>query len=126
MRKGNVLTIAFPAIPMAVMMVLMLLNWTEIQGVDLKGLMVISLVVLFPLLIFIQGLITYRHKTNIIFSLGTSLLGIILFIMVLTRHDTRTTFETCVYYCGLYFVFGVVGYVVGFILKKVKSLTAKS
>ena len=83
--------------------------------------MVISLVVLFPLLILIQAIVSALNRINIFVSLGVSILATMLFIIVLHAYDTRNLFSTMYHYSKIYLMSGIVGYVVGKLFYKFKK-----
>ena len=83
--------------------------------------MVISLVVLFPLLILIQAIVSALNRINIFVSLGVSILATMLYIIVLHTYDTRGLSSSMYHYSKIYLMSGIVGYVVGKLIYKFKS-----
>lgn len=88
---------------------------------DSKGLIAISLVVLFPLLIFIQSMMSTLNHLKVCLPLGTSILATMLLIITLHIGDTRGLFSTMYYYSTIYLMCGIIGYVIGKVICKCKS-----
>lgn len=114
MKKKTVIIAGFPAMTMMVITLLSFLGSS-------KGLMAVSLVVLFPLLVLIQGLVSAINRINIGLPLGVSILATIGLMMVLHMGDFRGLMSTTCYYCVVYFMAGMIGYVIGKVVDKVKS-----
>lgn len=88
----------------------------------MKGIMAVSLVALFPVLILIQGLISALNRINIGLSLGMSILSTMLFIIGLQADDTQDLMYS---YGKIYFMFGIIGYMIGQVINKMKSIKKK-
>lgn len=54
----------------------------SVEIVDLKGLFVLSLLLLFPLIFFIQGLYAFKFKTNYLIPLLISLFSFLVVLLV--------------------------------------------
>lgn len=126
MKKKTISITIFPAIYTITLTGLTLLSSTSLNDNGalnfVKDLMVISLVVLFPLLIFIQAIMSGVYRINILLSLGISILATMLFIIVLHANDTRNLASTLYHYSKIYLIAGLIGYVIGNLLYKFKSL----
>ena len=98
MKKKTIAITLFPAIYTIIIIFLTILSSTSLNATGaldfVKGIMVISLVVLFPLLILIQAIVSALNRINIFVSLGVSILATMLFIIVLHAYDTRNLFST--------------------------------
>ena len=92
--------ILFPAIYTVILSLLTILVPSPL---DSKGLIAISLVVLFPLLILIQSMMGTVNDINVCLPLATSIL------------------VTMSYYSAIYLISGIVGYVIGKIICKFKA-----
>ncbi|MDR5586357.1 MULTISPECIES: hypothetical protein [Clostridium] len=87
------------------------------KGIDFKGLFIISLLLLFPLLFLIQGILCAVNNTNIvnlIFSFGVSILD---YIILMKIYLNDSAFE----YVLIYSVLWIIGYTITYIVKKIKS-----
>ena len=126
MKKKTIAITLFPAIYTMIIIFLTILSSTSLNATGaldfVKGIMVISLVVLFPLLILIQAIVSALNRINIFVSLGVSILATMLFIIVLHTHDTRNLFSTMYHYSKIYLMSGIVGYVVGKLFYKFKKI----
>lgn len=125
MKNKRIAIALFPAIYTIFIVFLTILSSTSLNANGVldfvKGLMVISLVVLFPLLILIQAIVSALNRINIFVSLGVSILATMLYIIVLHAYDTRNLFSTMYHYSKIYLMFGLVGYVIGKLIYKFKS-----
>lgn len=76
MKKKTIAITLFPAIYTLIIIFLTILSSTSLNATGtldfVKGIMVISLVVLFPLLILIQATVSALNRINIFVSLGVS------------------------------------------------------
>ena len=116
MKKKTI--ILFPAI---YTLILALSTNLVPSPLDSKGLIAISLVMLFPVLILIQSMISALNHLKVWLPLGTSILATMLFIITLHIGDTRGLFSTMYYYSAIYLIAGIVGYVIGKVICKLKS-----
>lgn len=117
MKKKTIAITFFPTTYTIIIIFLTILSSTSLNATGaldfVKGLIVISLVVLFPLLILIQAIISALNRINIVVSLSVSILATMLFIIVLHASDTRNLFSTMNHYSKIYLMSGIAGYVVG-------------
>ena len=121
MKKKTIAITLFPTIYTIIITILSATSLGNTGMLDVKGLMAISLVVLFPLLILIQALISALNRINIFISLGASIIATMLFIIRLHINDTRRFSSTMHHSCKIYLISGIVGYVVGKLIYKFKS-----
>lgn len=125
MKKKTIIITLFPAIYTMVLTFLTVLSTTSLNASGaldfVKGLVAISLVILFPFLILIQGVISGLNRINLLLPLATSILATLLFIIVLHARDTRGLFSTMTNYSEIYLISGIVGYVIGIFIYKFKS-----
>ena len=115
MKRNNLITILFPSL---IMILISIISLIDISHMDLKGLFIVSIVVLFPLLILIQGMLVSLNKTNIILALLTSILTFIGVMLILMQ-----TFE--IIYIRYYIISFAIGYLISKILMKLKLLKLK-
>ncbi|WP_017825061.1 MULTISPECIES: hypothetical protein [Clostridium] len=118
-KKKNIIIIFFPAILMSLLTVISFSNMNvyNTTGIDFKGLFILSLLLLFPLLFLIQGILCAVNNTNIvhiIFSFGASILD---YIILMKIYLNDSAFE----YVLIYSVLWIVGYTIIYIVKKIKS-----
>ncbi len=121
MKKKTIAITLFPTIYTIIITLLSATSLGNTGMLDIKGLMAISLVVLFPLLILIQALISALNRINIFISLGASIISTMLFIIGLHTNDTRGLSSTMYHYSKIYLISGIIGYVVGKLIYKFKS-----
>ena len=108
MKRNNLITTLFPSLIMILISIIS-------SYMDLKGLFIISIVALFPLVLLIQGIFVALNKTNIILALLTSILTFIAVMFILMK-----AFE--IIYIQYYTISFVIGYLVSKILMKLNSL----
>ncbi|MBN1038875.1 hypothetical protein DVW12_09180 [Clostridium botulinum] len=118
-KKKNIIIIFFPAILMSLLTVISFSNMDvyNTTGIDFKGLFILSLLLLFPLLFLIQGILCAVNNTNIvnlIFSFGVSILD---YIILMKIYLNDSAFE----YVLIYSVLWIVGYTITYIVRKIKS-----
>lgn len=104
MKKHNLFTILFPSV---IMLLMAMILFTDINSIDLKGLFIISIVALFPLLFLIQGITCVLSNTNFIISLLISIATYKL-IMIIFMNDL--VYEYILYY--------VVSFAIGYLISK--------
>ena len=118
MKRNNLITILFPS---SIMILISIISFMDISHMDLKGLFIVSIVVLFPLAILIQGIFVALNKTNIILALLISILTFIGVMFILMK-----TFE--IIYIEYYTISFAIGYLISknlMKLKLVKSIKIK-
>jgi len=108
MKRNNLITTLFPSLIMILISIIS-------SYMDLKGLFIISIVALFPLVLLIQGIFVALNKTNIILALLTSILTFIGVMFIVMK-----SFE--IIYIEYYTISFVIGYLVSKILMKLNSL----
>ena len=125
MTQKNIRTILFPSIAIIVITLFATLSLDKFVKLDYKGILVISIVLFFPLLILIQGVIIAINRTNIFLSLGLSLLTTIIVGMAFSLNDTSIGYATISFYVIRYLKYGVVGYLISYIVIKIRSKIRK-
>lgn len=113
-KKRSVVTILFPALFMTIITIVSFSNIFNFNGIDSKGIFIVSLIALFPLLFFIQGIISAVNNTNVLLSLGVSILNFIILMIVYLNNSAFI-------YILIYLAFGVIGYIITHIIEKIKS-----
>lgn len=108
MKKKTIAITLFPAI-----YTIIITSLNDTGALEVKGLMAMSLVVIFPLLILIQAIASALNRVNIVISLGLSLQATLGFLIVLQGSDTRELASTLYYYGTMYSISGIVGFVGG-------------
>lgn len=73
MKKKTIAITLFPAIYTIIITILSFTSLNDTGALEVKGLMAMSLVVIFPLLILIQAIASALNRVNIVISLGLSL-----------------------------------------------------
>lgn len=102
-KKSNLFTLVFPAILMTLITMVCHYNMNEFNGVDYKGISILSLVLLFPLLFLVQGIVSAKTNTNIFLSLGISTIDFILLMAIYLNFSAW-------FYTVIYLLFGIIGY----------------
>lgn len=103
MKVKNIITILFPTLFMTLITVVSFQHMLNYTSLDFKGIFLISLIFLFPILFFIQGITCAITRTNIFLALGVSILDFIILMFVYLN-------DSAFVYNIIYIVFGIVGY----------------
>jgi hypothetical protein len=114
MKKKNVVTVLFPLLFMTIITIISFSNMLDFKGIDFKGIFILSLILLFPLLFLLQGIICAINNTNLFLSLGVSILNFIILLMVYLN-------DSALIYVFIYLTFGVIGYLITKSIVKIKS-----
>lgn len=114
MKKKSVVTVLFPALFMTIITIVSFANMLDFNGIDFKGIFILSLILLFPLLFLLQGIICVINNTNIFLSLGVSILNFIILMMVYLN-------DSAFIYVLIYLAFGAIGYLITKFIVKFKS-----
>lgn len=123
MTKKNMLTISFPSIVMIFITLFTNFNLDKFIILDYKGIFVVSIVVLFPLLLLVQGVISALNRTNILLSLAVSLITTIIVGVVLCSNGTGIQYKIISYYSIRYLKYGIVGYLISYIIIQIRLKT---
>ena len=115
MKKSNIITIIFPTLFMTIITISSFQNMLNFNGLDFKGLFIVSLILLFPILFLIQGIICAINNTNIFLSFGVSILDFII-LMFVYMNDSAFGYNL------IYLVIGIIGYLITKFILKGKSL----
>ncbi|RDY26539.1 hypothetical protein CHL78_012865 [Romboutsia weinsteinii] len=103
MEKKDIGIIIFPSILMILATIISFGEISFISHLDVKGFFVLSLVLIFPTLIFMQGILSGKNRINIFLSLGISLVTFIV-IMVIYLNTSASI------YIGVYIISWSLGY----------------
>lgn len=103
MKIKNIITVIFPTLFMTLITVVSFKNMLNFNGIDFKGIFISSLIFLFPLLFFIQGLTCAITRTNIFLAFGISILDFIILMFVYMN-------DSAFIYNIIYIVFGISGH----------------
>jgi hypothetical protein len=114
MRKVSVIITLFPALFMNIIAIVSFSNMSNFNSIDFKGIFILSLILLFPLLFLIQGIICARYNINAFISLGASILGFIILMLVYLN-------DSAVIYIFTYLIFGIMGYLITKICRKLSK-----
>ena len=113
MKKKNVVTVLFPLLFMTIITIISFSNMLDFKGIDFKGIFILSLILLFPLLFLLQGIICAINNTNVFLSLGVSILNFIILLMVYLN-------ESAAIYILIGLTLGAVGYLITKLIVKIK------
>lgn len=109
MKNKRILIVLFPAFFMTIITILG--SIPDIINVDFKGILVLSLLLIFPLLFLLQGIICVLGNINVFLSLGVSILDFLILAMICLN-------SSAFFYIPIYLMLGTIGYLTAkFILK---------
>ncbi len=114
MKMKSAITILFPALFMTIITMILFSNMFSFSEINIKEISIVSLILLFPLLFLIQGILSAVNNINILFTLGVSILNFIILMIVYLN-------DSAFIYILIYLAFGIVGYIITNIIVKVKS-----
>ncbi|OOM75914.1 hypothetical protein CLPUN_29510 [Clostridium puniceum] len=114
MEKRKVLTMLFPTLSMTIITITSFSNMLNFNAIDFKGIFILSLILLFPLLFLMQGIICAISNINVFLSLGVSILNFIILTMVYLN-------DSALIYVLIYVTFGVIGYIITKYIVKSKA-----
>ncbi|WP_434302928.1 hypothetical protein [Clostridium botulinum] len=114
MEKRRIITITFPALLMTIITIISFQNMLNFNGIDFKGIFIISLILLFPILFIIQGILCAISHTNVFLSLGVSILDFIILMFVYMN-------ESAFIYNLIYLTCGIIAYLITKSIKKALS-----
>lgn len=112
-KNRNVVTIIFPSLFMTIITIISFSNMLNFNVIEFKGIFILSLILLFPLLFLLQGIISAVNNTNVLLGLCISTLDFIILIMVYLN-------DSAFIYILIYLVFGLVGYIITKSIIKIK------
>lgn len=118
MKKKSVVTALFPALFMTITTIVSFSNMLDFNGIDYKGIYILSLILLFPLLFLLQGIICAINNTNVFLSVGLSILTFIILMIVYLN-------DSAFIYVLIYFTFGAVGHLIAKFIMKIKASRSK-
>ena len=111
MNKKNISIALFPTIIMILICFIEKSSIFKFSPMDLKGLLIVSVVLIFPIIFLIQGIIATANNTNKIVSLGVSLISYLVYLVRIMK-------EAALMYIVFYFVWYVLGIFVGTLIRK--------
>lgn len=82
MKKINIFTIFMPSLIIFIILLMLFTNIFGLHDMDIKGLHILCLVLIFPIVFLVQGVISKLTNTNIILSLLVSIVAYIVFVFV--------------------------------------------
>ncbi len=112
-KKRNVLTIIFPSLFMTIITMISFSNMLNFNVIEFKGIFILSLILLFPLLFLLQGIISAVNNANVLLALGISTLDFIVLMMAYLNDSASI-------YILIYLVFGLIGYIITKSIIKIK------
>ncbi|AQR93620.1 hypothetical protein CLSAP_09270 [Clostridium saccharoperbutylacetonicum] len=112
-KNRNVVTIIFPSLFMTIITIISFSNMLNFNVIEFKGIFILSLILLFPLLFLLQGIISAVNNTNVLLALGISTLDFIILMMVYLNDSASI-------YILIYLVFGLIGYIITKSIIKIK------
>lgn len=112
MKNKGILTILFPAFFMTIITILG--STPNTVNVDFKGILVLSLLLIFPLLFLFQGIICASGNINVFLSFGVSILDFLMLIMIYLN-------SSAFFYIPIYLMLGTVGYLTAKLILKFKT-----
>ena len=114
MNKKNISIALFPIIIMILVCFIKKSSIFKFSPMDLKGLLIVNVVLIFPIIFLIQGIIASVNDGNKIISLGVSLISYLVYLILIMK-------EAALMYIVFYFVWYVLGSFIGSLIKKYSS-----
>lgn len=111
MKKIRVCIVIFPSIVMSLITMLSCSLMTKNFYFDWKGIFIISIVLVFPLLFLIQGVASVLSKTNVFLSFGVSVLTFLMLMIIYLNGSSLIGIL-------IYLIVGFIGYGIGYGLEK--------
>ncbi|GFZ30426.1 hypothetical protein CSC2_09520 [Clostridium zeae] len=105
MKIKNAIVILFPSIIMLLIIVFYFSN-DRIREYDKMGLLILSLLFIFPILFAIQGVILGKKKINVFLALGISTAVFAILSLIWLN-------SSALFYCVIYLPLGMLGYLFG-------------
>ncbi|MGL4772748.1 MAG: hypothetical protein ACRC2K_04195 [Clostridium sp.] len=102
MKAKNFVCILFPSLIMGIVSFIAFSNIFDVRDVDLKGLFIFNLIVIFPLLYLLQGVVAFLTKTNPFVAFSTSTVGYLI-IMFIYMNSSAIGY---ILFFGLFYSFG--------------------
>lgn len=108
MKKSNILTVIFPSI-ILVLITMISFNPIELtKNLDLNGFFILSLVLIYPTMLFIQGILVSKNKASIILSFGLSIITFTIIMVVLLNTSA-----------SIYFALYIFSWLLGYFISKI-------
>lgn len=114
MKKNSIIVILFPGLFMTIITITSFSNILESYSAYFKGLFILSLILLFPFLFLIQGIICALSLTNIFWALGVSIFSFITLMVIYLN-------STALIYILIYLILGITGYLINNYITKGNS-----
>lgn len=111
MNKKNTSIALFPTVIMILICFIQRSSIFKIRSMDLKGLLIVSIVLIFPMVFLIQGIVATANNANKIVSLGVSLISYLVYLIFTMK-------EIALMYIVFYFVLYMVGVFIGILIRK--------
>lgn len=101
MKTKGILTVLLPTFFMTIITITV--STPNTINVDLKSIFVLSLLLIFPLLFLLQGIICALGNINVFLSLGVSILDFLILVMIYLN-------DSVFFYGPIYLMLGTIGY----------------
>lgn len=82
MKNKNIITILFPALIMAIVSITSYTHMFGLSDLDSKSLLIVGLVLIFPVIFILQGVLCAITRSNVIFSLSVSIITYLVIMFV--------------------------------------------
>lgn len=112
MKTKGILTVLFPTFFMTIITITA--SVPNNINLDFKSILVLSLLLIFPLLFLLQGIICALGNNNVFLSLGASILD---FYILSTIYFKGSAF----FYVPIYLILGTIGYLTAKFIFKFKT-----
>lgn len=116
MGLKNIITILFPALIMSLVSILSLTNMFNLTDLNMKSLMIVGVVLIFPVVFLIQGALCSLTHSSVILSLTVSLITYIVIMFTLLNSSAFV-------YVIVYLFTWAMGYWIGKYLIRSRFLT---
>ncbi len=111
MGKKNISIALFPTILVILICFIQRNSIFILNSMDLKGLSIISVVLVFPIVFLVQGVLAMVNNTHKILALGVSLISYLIYLFFIMKESTLI-------YIAFYIVWYVIGILIGSVIKK--------
>ncbi|MDZ5253849.1 hypothetical protein [Clostridium sp. LIBA-8841] len=114
LNKRNGVVVFFPALIMFLLSAFLSLDLAQLGTLDLKGLLIASLIIIFPILFFLQGIMISKKHMGIVFPYIVSAVSFIVVALIFFN-------SSAIGYIVFYTICEALGYFSNKIIRWIKS-----
>ncbi|OAB37045.1 hypothetical protein PMSD_09580 [Paenibacillus macquariensis subsp. defensor] len=116
MNKRNIIVILFPALVMAIIAIITFTQMFGLSDLNAKSLIIAGLVLIFPVLFVLQGVLCAVTRSKVILSIVVS---IVTYIIIMFVFLNSSAFVYLIVYLGMW----AIGYWIGKYMIRSKDIT---